>query len=221
MWLRVALIPWVHVHERCCQLNFLSNISNSHSALLLCTVDRMGLIFDTLTHSLSFVSLSLFVLLNCPLVSWIHHSLALSLLSFFIISLCPHSLFMTNATLFLNVHHSFLTGELSLSLNKSFLFSHHTLTFISFINTHQPLLFLVMTIKTHKNSSTCCTHPIHATPSFSAISHLVFLTFTLAAPLATPSCEGLLLQDNAVSAEIRALLSSYYNDRWSKRSRAI
>lgn len=34
-----------------------------------------------------------------------------------------------------------------------------------------------------------------------------------AAPLATPSCEGLLLQDNAVSAEIRALLSSYYNDR--------
>lgn len=35
------------------------------------------------------------------------------------------------------------------------------------------------------------------------------------APLTTPSCEGLLLQDNAVSAEIRALLSSYYNDRWS------
>ncbi|KAF3850713.1 hypothetical protein F7725_012485 [Dissostichus mawsoni] len=32
------------------------------------------------------------------------------------------------------------------------------------------------------------------------------------APLATPSSEGLLLQDNAVSAEIRALLSSYYND---------
>lgn len=29
------------------------------------------------------------------------------------------------------------------------------------------------------------------------------------------SGEGLLLQDNAVSAEIRALLSSYYNDRWS------
>lgn len=38
------------------------------------------------------------------------------------------------------------------------------------------------------------------------------LTF-LAAPLAAPSSEGLLLQDNAVSAEIRALLSSYYNDR--------
>nr|XP_057926621.1 rhotekin isoform X10 [Doryrhamphus excisus] len=34
------------------------------------------------------------------------------------------------------------------------------------------------------------------------------------APLATPSCEGLLLQDNAVSAEIRALLSSYYNDSY-------
>ena len=36
-----------------------------------------------------------------------------------------------------------------------------------------------------------------------------------ASPLPAPSCEGLLLQDNAVSAEIRALLSSYYNDRWS------
>lgn len=36
----------------------------------------------------------------------------------------------------------------------------------------------------------------------------------LAPPLsAPPSCEGLLLQDNAVSAEIRALLSSYYSDR--------
>nr|XP_040051228.1 rhotekin isoform X4 [Gasterosteus aculeatus aculeatus] len=34
------------------------------------------------------------------------------------------------------------------------------------------------------------------------------------APLATPSSEGLLLQDNAVSAEIRALLSSYYNDSY-------
>ncbi|MEQ2308184.1 hypothetical protein AMECASPLE_025647 [Ameca splendens] len=34
------------------------------------------------------------------------------------------------------------------------------------------------------------------------------------APLSTPSCEGLLLQDNAVSAEIRALLSSYYNDSY-------
>lgn len=34
------------------------------------------------------------------------------------------------------------------------------------------------------------------------------------APLSAPaSCEGLLLQDNAVSAEIRALLSSYYSDR--------
>uniref|UniRef100_A0A1A7XF58 Rhotekin n=1 Tax=Iconisemion striatum TaxID=60296 RepID=A0A1A7XF58_9TELE len=34
------------------------------------------------------------------------------------------------------------------------------------------------------------------------------------ASLSTPSSEGLLLQDNAVSAEIRALLSSYYNDSY-------
>ncbi|XP_028313536.1 rhotekin isoform X4 [Gouania willdenowi] len=34
------------------------------------------------------------------------------------------------------------------------------------------------------------------------------------APIASPSYEGLLLQDNAVSAEIRALLSSYYNDSY-------
>ncbi|KAG5841094.1 hypothetical protein ANANG_G00195950 [Anguilla anguilla] len=36
----------------------------------------------------------------------------------------------------------------------------------------------------------------------------------MASSLPTPSCEGLLLQDNAVSAEIRALLSSYYNDSY-------
>ena len=35
----------------------------------------------------------------------------------------------------------------------------------------------------------------------------------LPGPAVPPSCEGLLLQDNAVSAEIRALLSSYYSDR--------
>uniref|UniRef100_A0A3B3SJ03 REM-1 domain-containing protein n=1 Tax=Paramormyrops kingsleyae TaxID=1676925 RepID=A0A3B3SJ03_9TELE len=35
----------------------------------------------------------------------------------------------------------------------------------------------------------------------------------MATPLSASSSEGLLLQDNAVSAEIRALLSSYYNDR--------
>lgn len=59
-----------------------------------------------------------------------------------------------------------------------------------------------------------------APPIFSALSfHLTsffsrfFVNLSVAAPLATPSCEGLLLQDNAVSAEIRALLSSYYNDR--------
>lgn len=48
---------------------------------------------------------------------------------------------------------------------------------------------------------------------FNLTSFSVSLTFSVAAPLAAPSCEGLLLQDNAVSAEIRALLSSYYNDR--------
>lgn len=53
--------------------------------------------------------------------------------------------------------------------------------------------------------------PLCSIPTLSPTSLLIFLT--LAAPLATPSCEGLLLQDNAVSAEIRALLSSYYNDR--------
>ncbi|KAI1900393.1 hypothetical protein AGOR_G00049490 [Albula goreensis] len=36
----------------------------------------------------------------------------------------------------------------------------------------------------------------------------------MASSLPAPSCEGLLLQDNAVSAEIRALLSSYYNDSY-------
>lgn len=36
----------------------------------------------------------------------------------------------------------------------------------------------------------------------------------LPGPVGLPSaCEGLLLQDNTVSAEIRALLSSYYSDR--------
>ncbi|KAJ8404498.1 hypothetical protein AAFF_G00337650 [Aldrovandia affinis] len=35
-------------------------------------------------------------------------------------------------------------------------------------------------------------------------------------PHPAPSSEGLLLQDNAVSAEIRALLTSYYNDRGKK-----
>lgn len=44
------------------------------------------------------------------------------------------------------------------------------------------------------------------------------IVLPLAPPLSAPSsCEGLLLQDNAVSAEIRALLSSYYSDRWSNR----
>ncbi|XP_065606336.1 rhotekin isoform X2 [Cyrtonyx montezumae] len=36
----------------------------------------------------------------------------------------------------------------------------------------------------------------------------------LPGPAVPPSCEGLLLQDNAVSAEIRALLSSYYSDSY-------
>ncbi|EOA92899.1 Rhotekin [Anas platyrhynchos] len=41
-----------------------------------------------------------------------------------------------------------------------------------------------------------------------------FYDMTLPGPAVPPSaCEGLLLQDNAVSAEIRALLSSYYSDR--------
>lgn len=40
------------------------DISNSHSALLVCTVVRTGLISDTLTYSLSSVSLFLFVLFH-------------------------------------------------------------------------------------------------------------------------------------------------------------
>ncbi|XP_021238259.1 rhotekin-like [Numida meleagris] len=36
----------------------------------------------------------------------------------------------------------------------------------------------------------------------------------LPGPAVPSSCEGLLLQDNAVSAEIRALLSSYYSDSY-------
>lgn len=60
-----------------------------------------------------------------------------------------------------------------------------------------------------------------SSPPFSFLPDLFlfgFVNLSVAAPLATPSCEGLLLQDNAVSAEIRALLSSYYNDRWSNKN---
>lgn len=63
---------------------FLSNISNSHFASYLCIV-RMGLISETLTHSVLFC-LSLFLLLNLPCVSRFHHSLAVPPLSLFIIS---------------------------------------------------------------------------------------------------------------------------------------
>ncbi|XP_076126494.1 rhotekin isoform X3 [Alosa pseudoharengus] len=48
------------------------------------------------------------------------------------------------------------------------------------------------------------------TPKQGSLYHeMVLSTPSVAAPV----CEGLLLQDNAVAAEIRALLSSYYSDR--------
>ncbi|KAG7481333.1 hypothetical protein MATL_G00065480 [Megalops atlanticus] len=50
--------------------------------------------------------------------------------------------------------------------------------------------------------------PAIVTPKQGSLYH------EMASPLPNPSCEGLLLQDNAVSAEIRALLSSYYNDSY-------
>ncbi len=69
-------------------------------------------------------------------------------------------------------------------------------------------------------------HPIH---SPNTVSLFGWYINTHSRALVGPSCvslassssvapasgEGLLLQDNAVSAEIRALLSSYYSDRWS------
>ncbi|XP_056603356.1 rhotekin isoform X5 [Triplophysa dalaica] len=51
--------------------------------------------------------------------------------------------------------------------------------------------------------------PAIVTPKQGSLYH------EMVAPLSAPaSCEGLLLQDNAVSAEIRALLSSYYSDSY-------
>uniref|UniRef100_A0AAY4C270 Rhotekin n=1 Tax=Denticeps clupeoides TaxID=299321 RepID=A0AAY4C270_9TELE len=92
----------------------------------------------------------------------------------------------------------FLTADLRMfltfSLFLSFPYSHSLLLFFH-------LCFFRSTSPCHFNFdwlylATPCTHPLPPAPSAPA-----------------PVCEGLLLQDNAVSAEIRALLSSYYSDR--------
>lgn len=74
-------------------------------------------------------------------------------------------------------------------------------------------LFLHLILYTHRivSSYYTCAH-------FPCFAPCGGFALPLAPPLsAPPSCEGLLLQDNAVSAEIRALLSSYYSDRWSNQ----
>lgn len=167
-----------------------SSLRSQTDSLLLCTVDRMGLLIsDALTHSLCLVflysSLSFMIFLVCFLNP-----------SHFLI--CP-SLFPSSVI-------PLLSTIISLFWTNHFLFP--DCSFSSFASLPPELHLL--------HSS----YPLHPFSLATLPLGFFFLTL-LAAPLATPSCEGLLLQDNAVSAEIRALLSSYYNDRWSNRSRAL
>lgn len=170
----------------------------SQTAFLLCSV---GLICDTLTHTVLFLLGPSFVPFQFSLC-FLNPSL-------------PGIFFlMIHVTYFFEKKKSFSPLFDSFTHEWICFSCSHRTPFISSITHFDPfrLLSKPLTIG-------ILSHAFHPPLFFfNLTSFSVSLTFSVAAPLAAPSCEGLLLQDNAVSAEIRALLSSYYNDRWSNKN---